>query len=333
MLRIMNYGSNDTGISELIGFVMLLGVITAALALYAVYVVPIDGREGEITHMNAVEGFFTDYKTMLDGIWDAKLVNANSPGPDVTISPAIFTSTVSLGTADTAQVGGLSLSLFRPVTSSGTLHINATGDSFDIDSSSSHSVKSTLADFPISVNTLEYHSNNNYWIQQRYSYQLGGVFLSQSEGTINRVSPLVSVTAADNKSLVVNVVPVRITATNASYTGTGPVRVDTLLRVLPPYNVSQTAYRNNQWVNLSYTTADGATAAAWQNVFRTLVTREQLDSSAYRIGSAYDSVSKKTTVFLYLSGSNPDPQLNKVSLYVQRAEFNVTFYSVGTVIA
>jgi len=322
--------NNSYAMSEVIGFVLLLGIIIAALSLYTVYVVPVNGREDEIAQLNYVEEQFTDYKVLLDGVWDSHGINTNSPDPALIISPPTTVKTVRLGTGGATHFGGSSLALFRPVPSYATLAVNSTGDTFDIDSSSSHSVKATLVDFPITVTSLEYRSNNYYWIQQRYSYELGGVFLTQNDGVINRISPLISITAADNKSVVVNIVPVQITKTNASSSGNGPVRVETTQRVLPAYNISSSQYLNNQWVNLSYTSSDNATAAMWLGLFRNIVTREGLDSSAYKTGSAYNTGTKKTTVYLYITGSNPDPQLNKVSLYVQRAEFNVTLNSAAT---
>ena len=38
---------------------------------------------------------------------------------------------------------------------------------------------------PISLGSVEYRAQNNYWIAQNYYYQMGGVFLSQAEGNVS----------------------------------------------------------------------------------------------------------------------------------------------------
>jgi hypothetical protein len=320
------YG-NDVALSEVIGFILLLGLIVAAFSLYTVYVVPVNGREDEITQMNYVEEQFTDYKLMVDALWTSYLINVNSQNPMypvLNVNSMISSTTLRLGAGGTTQPGGLSLSLFKPIPSTGILSIVTTGDTFNIDSSSYHNSTDNKGEFPINIAALEYRSDNYYWIQQWYSYQLGGVFLSQDNGTTNRISPLISITNAANKSVVVNIVPVQVFG-NRSVSGNNPVRVDTRQRILPNYNISLNQYRNNQWVNLSITTADNATAAMWLNFFKGIVASEQISSS--QIVSAWNPSSKRTTVFIYINGSTSNPL---VSLYVQRAEFDVTLNIVAS---
>jgi hypothetical protein len=325
----MKNTSDDVAISEVIGFVLLLALIVAALSLYTVYLVPINGREDEIAQMTYVEEQFTDYKLMLDAHWTSRLINTNGPSPAVNVNPVLSSTTMRLGNGGNSQQGGLSFPLFKPVPSSATLSIKTTGDTFDIDSSSYQGSLGDKGEFPLKISALEYRSSNYYWIQQQYSYQLGGVFLSQDNGMINRISPLISITNSSNNRIVVNVVPVQIFG-NGSYSSNNLVRVDTRQRVLPDYNISSSLYRNNQWVNLSITTADNATAVMWLNLFNNMAMREQLAPSAYKTGSSVWSPGSKSTVFMYIDGSNPNPNSKNVSLYVQRAEFDVLFNTVAS---
>lgn len=317
---------DDVAISEIIGFVLLLAIMIAALALYTVYVVPVNGREDEIRQMNYVEGQFTDYKLTLDALWTSRLINTNGPSPVLNVTPVISSSVMRLGNGGNSQLGSLSFPLFKPVASSATLSIKTTGDTFDIDSSSYHRSPDNKGEFPLDITALEYQSNNYYWIQQQYSYQLGGVFLSQDNGIINRISPLISITNSNNKSIVVNVVPVQVFG-NGSHTSNNLVRLDTRQRIRPNYNISSPSYLNNRWVNLSITTADSATAAMWQNFFLGLAATEQIDPAAYAIGNVWNPVSKRATVFINITGTSPDPY---VSLYVQRAEFDIVFDIVAS---
>ncbi|PKL70008.1 MAG: hypothetical protein CVV30_01145 [Methanomicrobiales archaeon HGW-Methanomicrobiales-1] len=317
---------DDVAISEIIGFVLVLAIIIAALALYTAYVVPVNGREDEIRQMNYVEGQFTDYKLTLDALWTSRLINTNGPSPVLSVSPVISSSVMRLGNGGNSQQGSLSFPLFKPVASAATLSIKTTGDTFSIDSSSYHSSPDNKGEFPLNITVLEYRSNNYYWIQQQYSYQLGGVFLSQDNGIINRISPLISITNSNNKSIVVNVVPVQVFG-NGSYTSNNLIRLDTRQRILPNYNISSPLLLNNQWVNFSITTADNATAVMWQNLFLGLAATEQIDPAAYTIGNVWNPVSKTATVFMKITGTSPDPL---VSLYVQRAEFDIVFDNVAS---
>jgi hypothetical protein len=107
----------ETALSEVIGFILILAIITAAASLYVVYVVPAQGREAEIRHMEYISGEFTGYKIGLDSLW----INNRE---DVTIS-----RTISLGTLGaTTQGSFLNLPLFQPYGSSGTMVVNGRGD-------------------------------------------------------------------------------------------------------------------------------------------------------------------------------------------------------------
>ena len=144
-----------------------------------------------------------------------------------------------------------------------------------------------ITEFPMNIPVLQYSSNNNYWIQQNYYYQFGGVFLSQSDGVTNLISPLISFTNSANNSVVVNIVPVQVIG-GGSMSGNGPVRVDTRQRILPTYNISTDYYLQNTWVNLSFTSSNNATAATWLKIFNATAARGNLDGNARRTGSIWN---------------------------------------------
>ena len=43
--------------------------------------------------------------------------------------------------------------------------------------------------YSVPLGSLEYSTNNNYWIPQTYYYQMGGVFLSQIDGSTYKLPP------------------------------------------------------------------------------------------------------------------------------------------------
>lgn len=107
---------NERALSEVVGFVLILGIITAAFSLYLVYGVPAQGRENEILHMNDVKDQFVTYKLSLDSLF-----NNNKVGTSVSNS---FT----LGTSGGYTQGSNSIiPILSPVSSSGVIAINERG--------------------------------------------------------------------------------------------------------------------------------------------------------------------------------------------------------------
>ncbi len=112
----------DEGLSEVIGFILILALIAALASLYLVYVVPAEGRQNEIQHMNRVNDQFTQYKMTIDG-----LVIANQ------INRAVY-NTFSLGTdqISTSTGGFFNFPLFKPAGSTGAILINRRNDRVSI---------------------------------------------------------------------------------------------------------------------------------------------------------------------------------------------------------
>ena len=120
--------NRECALSEVIGFILLLGIITAAFALWMVYVVPVNGREAEITQMNSVKDQFTDYKISLDSLWINSPYGASWNQNGVTLSTSF-----DLGTGGgNTQASGIFLPMMNPIASSATLSLQNTSDTMNI---------------------------------------------------------------------------------------------------------------------------------------------------------------------------------------------------------
>ena len=60
---------SDDALSEVIGFILIIAIIVILGSLYMTYVVPSQGRDAEIQHMQEIEKFFTDFKLNIDALW------------------------------------------------------------------------------------------------------------------------------------------------------------------------------------------------------------------------------------------------------------------------
>jgi hypothetical protein len=304
----------EYALSEVIGFILLLGVIITAFALWMVYVVPVNGREAEITQMNTVKDKFTDYKVSLDSLW------INSPyGASWSQSGVTLSTSINLGTGGgNTEAGGLFLPMMNPIASSATLSIPTTTDSMTVTSYGPSGATSNT----YNMTTLQYQSANNYWIQQTYYYQDGGIFLTQINGSVCRVSPPISFMNNSDQTYTVTIIPITLNGVG-SMGGNGPVRVDTRLKTLQP-PITGKVY----WVNTSVSVSNYTAAQMWLGVFNnTRINGQILDPRYYNF-----SISSPTAVpgvaFMNITGIYNDVINPDVNLAIQPVQYDVTLNSI-----
>jgi hypothetical protein len=265
--------TREYALSEVIGFVLLLGVVVAVMAIWMLYVVPVNGREAEITHMNSVKDEFTNYKISLDSLW----VNS-PPGASYSQEGVTLSTSMNLGTGGgNSQVSGLFLPMMNPIPASAVLSIQpGAGDTQDTLNITTVGPSRPLTTFSYPMTTLKYQSQNNYWIQQVYYYQDGGVFLSQFDGTTCRVAPPMTFNTNIDMTSNVKITPISLLG-SGSMGGNGPVRVDSQMNAINTSNVI--TKEPEYWVRTCVTVSNYTTARMWLDVF----------NNTRRIGTIYDS--------------------------------------------
>jgi hypothetical protein len=111
-----NRCTSETGLSEVVGFVLILGVLVLVFSLYLTYGIPAQGRENEIVHMNEVKDQFVAYKLSLDSLFNNGKVGTT------------LSNSFTLGTGGGYTQGMISfIPVMSPVSSGGTLAINPVG--------------------------------------------------------------------------------------------------------------------------------------------------------------------------------------------------------------
>lgn len=294
--------ARDDGLSEVVGFVLLLAVIVVALSLYQVYGVPAVGRENEIAHMNQVKDRFVDYKIALDSLW----VN-NRRG-------VLLSTAFDLGTGAPATAGSaFSLPILTPAGSGGTVSVRSGGASLKIEAGEKSAT--------IPLGNLTYRSSNNYWVDQTWTYQMGAVFLSQEDGATVRVGPSIVVTKTGNGNVTLSVAPICLDG-SSTVAGSGPVRVETRMRWSGPSSLDGTYDR----VNLTVEAGDLATARAWERAFvevRQRARTEGVDSTLLPIERS------GTTVTLSVQ---PEADDKRVFLTVYPADYTVTIHNAASLV-
>ncbi|MDD4253967.1 MAG: hypothetical protein PHP59_01150 [Methanofollis sp.] len=300
----MHSPQDEDALSEVVGFVLLLGVLVLALSVYQLYAVPAEGRENEITHMNMVKDRFTDYKIALDSLWINKQTG-------VTLSTAF-----DLGTGAAATEGGaFSFPILTPVGSSGAVEVRSDAGTVTIATSD----KPDGVKIPLGL--VQYVSGNNYWIDQTWTYQMGAVFLTQDGGTTVRVAPPLSIYNIKNTSASVTFAPVNITG-SALLAGSGPVRIESRLRDMPSYGLDGVY----EYVTIAIETGDAGKAQALKHVFREAARNSGVPATWYTV-----STDAGGTVSIQVDGPESDTTPD-VALRVPTADYAVTIFNAASLI-
>ncbi len=305
---------SEVALSEIVGFILLLALIVGVLALWVNYVVPVQGRDAEVVHSNEIKTRFTDYKITLDSLW-----RNNDPG--VTMSTSF-----NLGTGGgNTQAGGLFIPLLHPIASTGTVSVMDQGDTLNIDCSRCNTTE-VRSQFPLNISVLKYQTGNNYWVQQEYYYQEGGVFLLQeqgliTQGTSTRAPPPIFISRNYN-DVSISIALIQLFG-GSSMGGNGPARVDTRLTTYPQLNITNPVYQSNSWVNISVNVADNTTARMWRDLFNDIAIRDLLPSYWYNVGWTENPVTHRGTAYMNIT--------HAVNMTVQNFAYYVTLNNIASV--
>jgi len=331
----------EAGISEVVGFVFILALLMGGLSLFFIYGVPVQGREDEIKEMDGVRGWFVDYKTGLDQIWLSSLVNATEPKDLVlvasTTGQTVLVKTLDPGTTRTSGFLRRYLPVLSPIRSSGSLTIRDT-EKLEItvvrDGSS-------LSPVVYRAPALAYRSQNNYWLQQEYIYQLGAVQLrqwdlkggAQASNTSMIASPPFTINYTSTGEPIARMELTLVQFNGTSFgpsSGIGsssPIRVESRLDGSPHYedpagDMNWTAY---DAVTLTYRSADSQMAEAWNRTFYFTARRGGLPDDWCRFETTGDAVSMRV--------QSPDPAVSsRVKLEVLAVNYTVGMQNVPTMI-
>ena len=301
----------DDALSEVVGFVLILGVIVVALSLYQVYAVPAAGRENEIAHMNQVKNRFVDYKIALDSLW----VNEKQ---GVLLSMAF-----DLGTGAPATGGrAFSLPILTPAGSGGMVRVESGGAWLTVTAQESGNEDPTILIEDLPLGSLTYQSSNRYWVDQKWIYQGGAIFLSQEGGTTVRVGPSIAVAKTKEDNITLSIAPISLEGSDM-IAGSGPVRIETRMRFShePDFNGPY------DYVNLSVTDDDPVTIRAWKRAF------EEVRERAVGEGASSLTVPEPTENKAWLNVSRPlNGEDKKVFLTVYPANYTVTLHGAASLV-
>jgi len=482
-----NRRTSETGLSEVVGFVLILGVLVLVFSLYLTYGIPAQGRESEIAHMNDVKDQFVSYKLSMDSLFyndevgttlgnsfmlgtgggysqgmtsfipimspvssnGVLAINQRTPVPEtlnisshslilndtftsseelqesiprtITYTPdhlyvniSIITPPVNLGPeqvfganisgktwiayvnltprmtyyqnysliqsegtyslslqdaynynrsdiAITVNKGGVTtiqdFIVYNNVVPNRIYQIDLMDESYGLNSviRSQDTIKlvtekttptnnvrasgNVTYDFvdtdryqvtPIALGALEYRAHNNYWISQDYYYQMGGVFLSQTDGNVShKLPPAISF----KNDSVHNLISVKIDALSFNpenhglIGGNSPVQVKTKLESVysVPYVRGDEITGNSKYVWIGVNTTDTKANAMWESYFDSTARTAGIPMEEYTVGRLNGES------YIEINGPYADTTHNDIRLTVTNATYSTWVHGVGGV--
>jgi len=179
---------------------------------------------------------------------------------------------------------------------------------------------------PITMGSLEYQAQNNYWISQTYYYQLGGIFLYQptENGTVVKLPPDISFSYANDKKIVtVNINALAIDQTSTGLVGgNSPVQIKTTLTNQTALPYVQGLPANSRWINITVTTPDPAAQAMWRNYFTTTAQAAGIPNYLSPVTSGNDTT-------IQINGYDTTLNSYDVNVLAQNATYAVRVQGVG----
>ena len=217
-------------------------------------------------------------------------------------------------------------SISSPVTSG--FMVGSTVVSGFFNSTGNVSIPVTL--HPLSVNgldtsdrymgRLEYSSNNVYYrTQQQFVYQMGGIYVNQTEGSSPLNLPLITIKQIDSGSLSVDITDVSLNG-ETTIGGSSPVQIQTTLKNIrgSPLDISQP---NTATVVL--TVENTNLTDLWKLIFKSIKNNANVDNSWITITGDQNSVS------MIITGPSSSANIRDIKLTVTYVDYNVELDAVG----
>jgi len=166
------------------------------------------------------------------------------------------------------------------------------------------------------MGSLEYDAENEYWIQQDYYYQMGGVFLEQDDGNIVKVPPAITFSQSNGIPYVkINQV---LLSGSGVIEGTSPVQVTSSVSDITETRMA--AGNNTRFVNVSIRALSTNAALMWQHVLQDAADKAGFPTMYYTNNSA------GIETFLNIS---PDRKIYGVQLSLNKVTVNTAIQTAA----
>jgi hypothetical protein len=204
---------NDSGISTVVGFILILGLIVSVAAVVKLTYIPDVKKQLEADHMQNVIGDMGDFKAQLD------------------LFQAAASTGIGYSSSANIEMGGGGIPGIDPSATSGTLTMDPAYGTFTVSGYNDTGVPMSFGG-ATALGRLLYQSNNRYFANQNVSYESGMVILAQPGGSVMLTPPSFAVLADPNMAgrPIISFNPIRMSGTYQSFSsaGTGTIKTSLL---------------------------------------------------------------------------------------------------------
>lgn len=192
--------NSNEGVVGLVVAIMLIGLIVSVVSLVQTVYVPKWMEQKESEHMDEVAAQFAQLKYAIDT--HSATTQENNP----------ISAPITLGSGE--------LPYFMSVRSYGNLELLENSYKITVTENDS-------ANYSYPVGIIKYSSSNAYFIDQSYSYECGGIILSQAMGNTFFIKPTLSVKNEKDVNIYFNIINISIIGKKGSISGYGIYPIQT----------------------------------------------------------------------------------------------------------
>lgn len=176
--------SSESAGATVIAAVLLLCIIFSVFAVIRIEHVPEWKTDAEESHMKEVESNMAELKSTVD------LITLLTSDP--------YSSAYGFSVTVPFSLGGGEIPVFEPSKSSGTLSVNTEPCNITINTRTSTGSAQILGNQILECGGINYHSNNNQYMDQTLRYENGAVIISQSNRSLMKQFPSFNIARNQN---------------------------------------------------------------------------------------------------------------------------------------
>lgn len=240
MNRFRKIGNSDRGAAGVVTALMLIVLFVSFIAFVQSVYVPRWMEQRESDHMGDLANQFAQLKYSIDTLSVTARENSKISVP--------------------IKVGSEEMPFFDTVRSYGSLNIFPNACKIQIIDDDDYSVSHILG-------SIEYTSDNAYYLNQAYTYENGALILDQLESEIMTIEPSISV--VNTEDLSIEIIKLYVVGEKSSASGFGTYPIQT------KFLDSKIDYISNVR-NITISTQN---AIAWNAFFEDILSRSALDYS------------------------------------------------------
>ena len=276
--------SND-GVAGVVVALLMIGLIFSAIALVQTVFVPQWMEKKEAEHMEEIANQFSQLKLAVD-------LQSLSAQQNIPVSCPI-------------TLGSKEIPFLSSVRSYGTLNLISDGLKIEIkDNTRSPPV-------PYTLGSLQYSSENAYFLNQVYTYEGGALILNQTSNDIMIVDPAIYQDPVDQNILSLNLIKFSCITGKTSASGYGTYGIQT--------SFSKT--ETTQFFNVRQLTITTSSYSAWSSFFENKI-KPKLNCDT-RITPEVDSSGKTIGIHIDFSASGVDQQLPDIILKITTIDIQI----------